>query len=506
MFKYLRTSAALLALIGIVAANAQIIPAEAAFDPQGWNELRKNNGDGTFTSQIYQKQTNYVDDNDKWQKIDLTLESNANGWTMGKAPYHVVVPLRANGDMIFTATNRYDRKTNTVRNDAPLSNTRIFTSAKNVVGSVTSEGVLYPNAFDTIGADLLLQLETDEMRYLIKWDSYPTACNTNTELVIPFRQDGGGVIPKKLNGQAIGGNDEVVKGFAYSVNDFRGISTPEARVWDSDGREQDIDIVAKFTPNILFGKKVVPCSFFSGATYPVYADDVFYPNPHAETTSVDGEVRYEGVATWDQAHDAPTGTSASDSAATILVQTGKAGGNPAWSRGFILFDTSALGAGVTVTAMTVGLYVNSKTNDISDANDTIEIVTGANPASNTAIITADYDLCGAVNSPTDAVTAIDIGSISAGAYNTFTGNAAGIAAVSLTGITKLCIREGHDTADADPTYGAEQGNGVQIRSADTADVTSDPILTVTYTSGGGSSGPPKQVIIISIILDFRAYA
>ena len=157
-------------------------------------------------------------------------------------------------------------------------------------------------------------------------------------------------------------------------------------------------------------------------------------------------------------------------------------------RSVIHFDTSSLGAGATITAATLRIYVNSK----SDAdNDGISVV-NSQIASNTAIVNADFDQVGdAVTTPTKFASDIDLGSITTGAYNEFALNAAGLAAISKTGITKLGLRTVNDCAETTPT-------GRSFINIDGNGGTNEPELVVTFTPGAGAGRANSNLLLMGV--------
>ena len=215
---------------------------------------------------------------------------------------------------------------------------------------------------------------------------------------------------------------------------------------------------------------------------------VVYPNADPESTSVDGRVARSGDALWADCHNAIDGTGVQDTSAygnTCLV--GKNGGGDFnIQRPFFLFDTSALGVGAVVSAVDFSVYLPDAGDAVSadnDGDDWINVVQSS-PASNTALALADFDQCGAVSNPTegsddrkDLSTAFTIG-----AYNTWTLNATGRGWVSLTSITKLGLREGHDAINSAYAGASGAWNLINTNFAEQADVTQDPKLTITYTS------------------------
>ena len=215
----------------------------------------------------------------------------------------------------------------------------------------------------------------------------------------------------------------------------------------------------------------------------------FYPDADPESTSVDGYVALASSATWSTVRDGPTGAVADDSGVDPTARTDHDGSFFGIYRTFLLFDTSAIDDAETIDTATVVLYVTAKTNGDNDGNDYIAVVTST-PASNTALATADYDQCGT----TEQSDQLDITNISTSAANTWTLNPTGEGNVSKTGITKFCIREGHDIQN-DP-IAVSTINRISIASADTLGTTQDPALTVVSSSASAVKNNSRTVIII----------
>lgn len=205
-----------------------------------------------------------------------------------------------------------------------------------------------------------------------------------------------------------------------------------------------------------------------------------YPDPNPETTTVDGYVVHSN-ASWATAQGAATGTTAIDSSSSLYAGSSQLSSYQL-IRAFCLFDTSGLPDDATDVSGVLSLYAVTKTNGDNDGDDWINVVQ-SNPASNTGLATADYDQCGdAIDNPTEGATRIDLGSITTSAYNDWTLNSTGNGWISLTGVTKLGFREGHDCIDSAIATSAD--NELRTRSADQTGTSLDPKLVVTYTPGG----------------------
>ncbi len=191
-----------------------------------------------------------------------------------------------------------------------------------------------------------------------------------------------------------------------------------------------------------------------------------YPNANTESVSVDGMVRGTN-SNHTAARDAATGDLADDTSAEGLPGCADVQSTDFYiSRAFFLFDTSSLAALGIISAATLSVYGTAKTSTGDTAN-----IYSSSPASNTALVTADYDQVGT----TALATGITVASWSTSGYNDFALNATGIAAISKTGISKFSMRLGGDVNDA------FSGNDLRFYFADQTGTSSDPKLTITYT-------------------------
>ena len=211
-------------------------------------------------------------------------------------------------------------------------------------------------------------------------------------------------------------------------------------------------------------------------------DDSFNPDADVEVTSVDGNVRYDAGAvgdTWDEVHDALDADLADDDGNIITVGWNcDEVNNNRWDdlwRGYLLFDTSSLPDAATVTSATIAIYGTNKWNQ-RPWGDLTWNVFSSNPATDTALVTTDYDQVGAV----PFATAITYADYNAAGWNTFTLNAAGLAAIEVADVSKFSIREAtYDAPDVRPTWSDGNMARVDFESADNAG--NLPVLTVEWT-------------------------
>jgi len=211
-----------------------------------------------------------------------------------------------------------------------------------------------------------------------------------------------------------------------------------------------------------------------------------YPDANPESTTVDGNVS--------QAYSAGTGQSwstirgltdgntvADDQAINNLIQIKADTGSNTYqtlTRSFFLFDTSPITAYAVVTAATLSLYGYNQDNALG-ASATVAIVSSS-PASDTGLANADFDQVGS----TDFATRVAYADFNIGSYEDFALNAAGIANISGSGISKFGVREGaYDLDNTTPPWVSASRVSINIYWADETGTTSDPKLVVTYRLG-----------------------
>ncbi len=215
-----------------------------------------------------------------------------------------------------------------------------------------------------------------------------------------------------------------------------------------------------------------------------------YPDPHTETTTVDGTVHYGTIgtgSTWSNHQGSTTGTPADDGVSTGGYQ-GKwiyADAFPFWRimRGFFLFDTSSLGSTATISAATGSLYFSGTIrNNWNNGTYSKYTWCASTPASNTALEANDFDNVGTTHFVTD----VAISALTQDVYNDFTMNASGLAAIDKTGVSKFAVRLNWDIDNSSPpAVFDDSGDGGVVILADTAGTSTDPKLVVTYTLPSG---------------------
>ncbi len=206
------------------------------------------------------------------------------------------------------------------------------------------------------------------------------------------------------------------------------------------------------------------------------------------STAGDGRVYNSGAtiicsqAVWDTVHDAVNGTADYQTAApSYTIGTGCINGRVTISRGFLVFNTSDLPDNAVISQASLYVYVNSKSDMVSDGNDTIGIVQGLQTFS-TMLISSDYSKAGnAITNPTEGANRLNLSDMTPNGYVHWDLNDTGIGWISHTGVTKLALREGHDIADAWPGFGFSSGNYITVSMSEQGVTSLEPYLEIVYS-------------------------
>lgn len=219
------------------------------------------------------------------------------------------------------------------------------------------------------------------------------------------------------------------------------------------------------------------------------AELTFYPDVDPESTSVDGRAYcYDSNGlTWTQVL-ASSGTHSHDVGVSIRLAIISHTDSDKWTvleRVIILFDTSAIPDGATITSAILYLYGAVGKDNGLGLSPTYNIYASA-PASNTALVPGDYDSLGTTpfcDTPITYANWNEHATDDSLAENTFTLNAAGLAAISKTGITKLGVREVvYDVGGVVPAWTSDLGTDILMGSAESSDALWRPKLVVAFTT------------------------
>jgi hypothetical protein len=212
-----------------------------------------------------------------------------------------------------------------------------------------------------------------------------------------------------------------------------------------------------------------------------------YPDPHAESATVDGQVGREGVTEDFATLRAGAGNSADDTGTAMSTQMRSHGSSSPnfiqFYRCLALFDATVIG---TDNKDSATFSVVFESGNVVDGYSGGFSLGSSDPDSNTAIVSADYAV--ANFGGTAFATALATSGITAdgSTYNDMAMNAAGLSFIS-AGIVKLGMRQQHDFEDSAPTWSGGAINQANPNTADVTGTSEDPKLVIVHTSPGGPS-------------------
>ena len=456
-------------------------------------------------------------DGGSWRSIDARFRNDGSAFVSDYGPLRFAVPQFANETATLEINNQWD-----------IWSKSLITSPA-MVFEVTPEGVL-PNIAGRIDDDQPSQVWYDDawgpglsLRYTVWHGRAPRA--TREAVVDPLRLDASargrdlqaswlvrssnaltlinGARPQNPDGSdwaGVAGDTATLPEAGAAIHRFdgqvdpvrgSGFKGPQVWYWKADGTlvSQSATVTATIVDaDTIRLTKTIPASLVDAASAEgslLITDDVqtIYPDPHAEVTSCDGFMRrsivyttyehYGGATTWGDLI-AAAGTEVSDSGATQKLQHAYGGISDFYlSRLLFGFDMSALSG--TVTAADFNFYQAS-------SGSYWARLSGASPASNTAIAIADHQDC-YDNHDTSLADAWQIPLLSAG-WERPALNQDGLDYLTgkLGGVGFLSLRFSEDKVGGTKPALIESGG---IRMADYTGTSFDPYLEVTYAAGGG---------------------
>lgn len=222
---------------------------------------------------------------------------------------------------------------------------------------------------------------------------------------------------------------------------------------------------------------------------------VFAINGSYDVGSGNGYVTRYNSTVWSTVHDATAGTSVHTDLNLAYAQSGDEGlfgQNDEYeiSRAFLPFDTSAIPSSVTnISSASVNIYVFGVSDIPNDPDYSFIAVMQTDQPDSTALTTSDYNNCGATTTASlldgNIGGLINFGDIVASATNTISLWSGGINWIkkngetsncgTISGVTCLGLREGHDV------FNQANLDMHIVNFYTTVNGSNIPYLTVTYT-------------------------
>lgn len=208
---------------------------------------------------------------------------------------------------------------------------------------------------------------------------------------------------------------------------------------------------------------------------------IFYSDPHPEVSSVDGLVgriyTYPNYETWSEIRDGE-GTEAADDLTLheIRLNCGSASGKYTWLRRTIhLFDTSVIPVTATILEASLSIIRNTASNSFT-SKPALGVYDG-NPASDIALVMADYNTLG--STLLSSVITYDTFAGSTGPH-TMVFTQAGLDAINKGGITKLAIRDATRDGPNNDNWEESKYFALVFWSVEAVLEANRPYLTVKY--------------------------
>lgn len=225
--------------------------------------------------------------------------------------------------------------------------------------------------------------------------------------------------------------------------------------------------------------------------FTIGASATFYPDANPETATVDGWVGRTSVSeTWTNIRTGAGNASedSTDNSSNVVCGFIKTTSDTTtytdMKRMIFLFDTSSISDSDDITGATFSIYSTGQ----SSAGTIPVGVSTSNPASNTALVNADYNytLFGSTLLGANSLTGNSI------AYKDIVLNPSGIAVISKTGVTKLALRHVNDITNLAPYFyiaPADYNNSRYGCRMSEAGASYKPKLIVTTETPSGGREP-----------------
>ena len=218
----------------------------------------------------------------------------------------------------------------------------------------------------------------------------------------------------------------------------------------------------------------------------------FVPNSDPEGTSVDGAAaRNDVTETWGNIRSGAGNLSGDSGVQNTYWRMEGQNVSQRFKdlfRSWWGYDTSSIGNSTTILSGTIKFFGGpTKGTALADGET---IVSGGTPASNTAIVDADYAITN-YGGGTMSDTGILASNWSTSGYNEFPLNATGLGYIKKTGVTNFTGREHNYDVKGTTPFWSINSSFVSAFSSDNGSAATDPILSVTFdTVVSDTSGNP----------------
>lgn len=194
-----------------------------------------------------------------------------------------------------------------------------------------------------------------------------------------------------------------------------------------------------------------------------------------------GTIEGPNNATYATIHDASVGQASNGD---VNVQNEVFGGSYLIMRAPLIFDTSSIPSGSSISSAIYSIFPTGVTRSGDGSSATIVSFTG----STSAITVNDYDKA---KWGTTSGGATLLSAMSAGAYRDITLNATGIGYLTLGGVSGIGLRDSGDINSTVP-------GGINARLASSESAGNPSKLTITYTAPVGGFAPIPTLLLMNV--------
>lgn len=441
-----------------------------------------DNGDGTFTYNAHVGHIHYFnklgagDGQVRWREIDNTLswDDTKKGWAFLFHSFRPFIPEYADDWLVFR--DLFDGKDQEVKYKAVCNHVKGRLVNPSDVGMERysqQQLVIYDDAFG-LGQDYVVYFTRSSM---VKAVRIRDGMKPATDTKYRWQFDNGGE-------EFFRGSKEDRK--AYKLDKKRskvfdtekpvriGTDKQDGKEWQTylrpffvwDNKKKQVTPTEYIVDGAdAFLEKTVTKAFLDSSVGDVLTDT---------TTSYyagagDGRVGNSGTV-WSTVRGASTGDDSQDSESyrDNFFQTYKSGSTYLIQRDYYPVDTSGIGSGKQVDSATFNFYLQKA----QDANSSGLTLVPTSQASTSSLATTDF---GSVGS-----TSFGSGTFAGwtnNAMNSITLNSSGLAAINMTGATKIGVRYTLDFSDTAPT-------GLNYNATNFSEYTgtsADPYYSITYS-------------------------
>ncbi len=245
-------------------------------------------------------------------------------------------------------------------------------------------------------------------------------------------------------------------------------------------------------------EELVPAQVFDEADFPfiINANQTFYPD--AGVNSVDGYVERSVVGNWASVRDGAGDFSRDSKVNDGLIGLVSNVSNNWWrqQRGIFIFYTASLPNEANISAGTITIFGFAKVDDTATPWKQSVNIYSANPASNNALVNADYAIADFGTTPFSTPISYDNFEIGTpGNPNDFALNASGLAAIDPASVSKFgTLGVEYDVADTPPPHENSKTTRINVWMVEQG-TTYRPKLVITYTLPAAAGGGPASLLL-----------